>query len=374
MIPCSKCAHDNPLGTMFCHGCGARLEVRTDHIMKSVAATKQATRERRLWEAGRSATSLALFLVICAIVLDQMLAPPLPPAEIPEVADVAVFETPPPAWVGQATPNAAGGAVAPRRAAGDLDRLDLRRLRAGGVAKTLGIDPAAIAALRAPLIAKQKDDGSFPGGEAVGATGLAALALQTWCDDSVGIAAAARARAWLVKQGREVAKAGDVSRSLALAALLDAGELDPAIRAGLGNRVVDGKAPVWQVLALPLYGPDQRPSEFAGLRTARDDRHWPAFLALLASQPLPADVDAVCGADAAAAATIGEARLSWALTAWHLGRAPEVFAATLKAWSTAPPAAVDPALAKAAGPDAAAAVALITLGAPLILPPLTLQQ
>jgi hypothetical protein len=250
-------------------------------------------------------------------------------------------------------------------------RLAWRREHAAAVLAGLGIDAARIQAWQRALLADQQADGGFPGGDALAATALAATALQAAPGDEAVVAAAARARDWLLAHAGGITQKPSLGRTLFALALLDAEQLSDAQRGSLSVYLVDGGAPLWQAWLLPLYPAAVRPGQFPALSSALKTPLWSDFLALLGSGPRPPPAPSRYAA--AAAPTGGEERMVWAFTAWHQPVSPGDLADALHAWSAADPAPVAAELAKACGAHAAEAVALLACAAPLRLPPLALR-
>ena len=109
----------------------------------------------------------------------------------------------------------------------------------------------------------------------------------------------------------------------------------------------------------------------AGLPPA--DPLWTAWFALCAGKPVEIEPAALFS-EAAARLTTAEERFLWAQVAWLHPIAPEDLATTLRGWAAGAPVPVDPATAKACGPTAAGALALLIATAPLRVPALPLSR
>ena len=103
MITCAKCDHANPLGSIFCHGCGARLDVQMADVIASVHGTKTAQQHDDLYAWGRSAFSLCSFALVCSLLLRYVLVPPVPIAEFPTAPMLPLIGKEQPSW-SKATP------------------------------------------------------------------------------------------------------------------------------------------------------------------------------------------------------------------------------------------------------------------------------
>lgn len=364
MIPCSKCLFNNPMGTRYCRQCGEKLELNARMVEASVAATTLANADDRILGWGRSAFSTGAFILITAIILRTALVPALPPADIPTQLPaqvIPVFDrTPAPAM--QAGPGNTA-VVSPR--------LRWRGATCRALANGLGLDLAALDQARERVAAAQKPDGSFAGTDPLAATGLAVLALQAWPSDDC-LAAAAKGRTWLKSQLSNATARPPLGRTLAMAALDDAQDFSAGERARLLAYLIDGKVArwqTWQIIGIPAA---DRPAELGlirdGLLKAKADALWLQALELgAAKRP---EIEAKRFFTEAAAQVKPEDRLPWVLLAWQLTPAPVDLVEVLKGWSRAPVPAASEELAKPAGATAADAIWLMTIAAPMRLPPL----
>jgi hypothetical protein len=385
MITCQNCDHVNPMGTIFCHSCGERLNVSVDAISQSVAGTKKANLDDNVFRWGRSAVALGLFLLISALILRYVVVPPLPYLEYPVSAPITLFPKEAPPWAanmpdanGPATPGPASPAVTsagpnqPTPVAPPGARLAWRRTNAVNLLIGFQLDQKTILGWQQTLLADQIKDGSFPGDDPIAATALVTAAFQAYPNTDAVITAAGRARAWLKQHTAEALQKPSLTRTLFALALLDAEELDPITRGNLGVFLLDGGAPVWQSYLLSLYPVADRPTQLSALRQSLKTPLWSCYFDLVLGQK-PKPDPALLSAEAAKSLSGGELRMVWAFIAWQLPVAPKALAESLKTWSGSAPASVSADLAKACGKHAAEAVALLTVTAPLRLPPLWLQ-
>jgi hypothetical protein len=376
MISCQKCAHDNPIGTVFCRGCGVRLEVNLQDIERSIIGSRKADLDDHVFRWGRSSFALCGFLLVCALVLRHVVAPPMPPSDWPDAPLLPLIPKDPPAWAVNAIPNTsslAGGAALN----GPVDfngRLAWRRDHAAALLTGLGIERAKLVALQQAVAATVGADGTVAGDDPLAATALAALALQACPGDEGVDAAIVRCHGLLTRRVGELVTAKEpLARTLGALALLDAELLPAGERAKLNVYLVDGKAAFWQAWMLPLYPADDRPTQLAALRAELKGPAWDSWFELVAggvARPDPVRL----GSAAANALASGEERLVWAAAAWARPALPLDLAHTLAAWCGQPAAPVAVALTQKCGPQAATAVAVLTVAAPLRLTPLALAR
>ena len=137
--------------------------------------------------------------------------------------------------------------------------------------------------------------------------------------------------------------------------------------------LVDGSSPAWQAFLLPLLADARRPKDVIALQNKLAGPLWQAYLQLCIGKPVELERSALFS-EAAAGLASAEERFLWAQVGWLHPVAPDDYAATLRGWAAAAPAAVDPATAKACGPQAATALGLLIATAPLRVPPLSLSR
>ncbi len=364
MLPCPLCGTINPLGTRFCRGCGEKITVTYQQVAQSVNTVRSAQRADRVSSWGRSLLHLAIFFLACALIFRFLLVPKMPRAE--PVAPVPAQLIPTEAPAGD--PAAAPIVLLPAS-------LAVRATTGRTVLAGIGSDAAAIAAIQRTLVADQRPDGSFPGGDPIVATGLAACALQALPGDAAVDAAAVKARAFLRQKIDRFVGLPPLARVFLAAPLIDAGDLSASQVASIAIFLADGKVPAWQAWAIAALPPEQRPAEQVALRSALKSPPWPWLLALVQGQDpvktgIPGRERQALYAETGVALKTGEDRLAWAWAAWHLAIAPRELSTALRAWVKAGPAAVAPELMQAAGPHAAESVHVLALAAPIRLPPL----
>jgi len=368
MISCQKCLHDNPLGTTFCHQCGTRLVVNLAVIERSVMGSRKEQFDDRVLQAGLSAISLSFFALIAALILRFSLVPTMPPLELPSPVLGSVFPEAPPAWTSRALTTAEAPAAA---ALPKSPRLAWRQLHAGSVLLALGIGPPGIVAWQSALLAAQQADGSVAAADPLAATALTAAALQAAPLSPAGISGAARARAWLIAHSDRLTQLPSLTRTLVALALMDADELSEVQLGALSIYLVDGAAPLWQAYLLTLYPNAQRPTSHPSLNTAWTTGVATDFFALMAGTPQVKDRAAY---RLAALPATGEERLLWAVTGWNNPAMPLDLRAALHACSIGDPPPVSSDLTHACGTTAPIAVAILTVCAPLHVPPLWLYH
>lgn len=369
MIPCQKCGNSNPLGTVFCRSCGVRVEVNLSAVKVAVQETNSANRDISILKWGRSAVSLCGFLLICALLLRYVAVPRPPAPDIPSAPDLQLFSDKA-AWVAKAA--AAPPAPTAKSLIPDASRLAWRALQGPALLAAYNLDQRPINDALALIIAQQKADGSFPGGQPLAATALAALTLQAWPREPLQRQAAEKARAWINSQWKGLGRHPPLTRALATAALADAEVLTKEQRTHLGALLVDGSSPVWQSFLLPLLPTDQRLTTVA-LEGKLSAPAWTAWFALLGGKTPDSDAQ-VWSSDHAASLTTGEERFLWAQLAWFHPLAPVDLAQTLRDWNQQPPAPVSDELAQACGELARPALQVLTLTAPVRLPILRLSR
>ncbi len=373
MVPCPKCGNINPLGTRYCRACGEKIEVTFGMIQASVGATQVQNRDTVILGWGRSAIALSVFLLICAVVLRTVLVPALPRADLPPVPTGDVFPS-----TTESKPGANGTtttAAVVVGAAETTSRLVWRRINGEYILRDLRLNYPRLHARLDTLAATQMDDGSFPGEDKLAATALACLALQSFPSDRT-LAAAQRARAVLTKALPDLQFKPALARTLTIAALADAEELTAAQLAPMRTYLIDGKAAVWQALAVAALPSALRPKEkdLVLLRTALPgNERWTLLIALLGGN-VPADVrPSLFSVDSAAGLKLGEERLVWAFSAWQFHPSPDALLETLRAWSSSDTAApVDPEVSQKCGPTASSSVAILATTTPLRVLPLAL--
>ena len=373
MISCQKCAHENPIGTKFCRGCGVRLEFNLQDIEQSIVGTKKANLDDRVFRWGRSSFALCGFLLVCALVLRHVVAPPMPPSDWPDAPLLPLIPKDPPAWAVNAIP-ATGGAETVRGPVEFNGRLAWRRSHAALILSGLGIDRVKLTALQHAIAGTVGADGAVAGDDPLAANALATLALQACPGDEAVDAAILRCHGWLTKRIGDLITAKEpLARTLGALALMDAELLPATERAKLNVYLIDGKAAFWQAWMLPLFPPDDRPTQLANLRAELKGPAWDSWFELTAGGIARPDATRLSSTNANAF-TFGEERLTWAASAWARPALPLDLAQTLAAWCGQPPIPVAVALTKNCGPQAAVAVAVLTIAAPLRLPPLALAR
>ncbi len=362
MIPCSKCGKVNPMTTMFCHGCGTRLSLTLGQVANSVANSDSSKRDQSILASGRSALSLACFLLGTALIVRYVMVPELPPADLPTAPEVVVIGKDLPAWASAvAVGTQAKIDFAPK------GRLAWRAANAAGVLSSIGVPFAPLRERQQTIMATQKKDGSFPGGDDICATALATLALQAWPRDAQVIAAAANGRAYLDANWKNLGRKPPLARALAYMAMADA-QAGTELRARLGALAVDGSSPQWQAFALASTVPAERQPELAALRIKLTNDLWGPFLDAIAGTKSQLEARMLF-IETAKGLTTGEQRLLWATVGWLAPLAPKDWAEAMKIWAGAASAPVDPEFAKACGTNAADAVMVLTITVPVRVSP-----
>lgn len=369
MIPCQKCGYSNPLGTVFCRGCGARVEVNLNMVQSAVKETNANNRDVEIYNWGRSAISLCGFLLICALLLRYVAVPKPPAPEVPAAPDLTLFAADVP-WATKAVeapPVPSAKSLIP-----DSNRLSWRTQQASPLLSSFSFEFKVLDDGVKALIAAQKPDGSFPGEQPLAATALATLALQAWPRELATRQSAERARSWIANQWKSLSRQSPLSRALAAAALADAEALTDEQRIQQGILLVDGSSPVWQAFLVPLLPADKRPNLVA-LENKLTTPLWAAYFAAAAGREPASDLKLWFSEEANALKT-AEERYLWAQVAWFHPAVPTDLADTLRAWSKAAPAPVSPELEKACGANAKTAMHVLTLTAPARLPILRLSR
>jgi hypothetical protein len=392
MIPCQKCNRVNPLGTVFCHGCGVRLVVNYQQVAESVAGTAKANVDDATFGWGRGSLMLCSFLMVCALVLRYGLVPAMPVLELPPAPALPLFPKEAPAWIEKAkeastatddgavlAPNATNDDIAPPLPASgsklrDLaGRLGWRRDFARSILGDLRVDRKRLRGWQKSILASYDGKGSFAGEDPIAATSLCLLALQAWPSDEAVAIVMGQAQAWLLQQTPALAQKPALVRTLAVLALMDAEALPEAVRTSLSPTLIDGGVPQWQAYMLALHPNADRPTQLASLRNVLRGPQWDVYFELIGGG-IPRTDPTLFSATAIKGLTTGEDRLAWAFLAWHMPVAPKELGDTLRTWAAENPAIVDPELVKKVGPRAPEALALLTILAPLRLQPLWLQR
>ncbi len=361
MISCETCSFVNPLGTRWCRQCGNKLSIDASKVEAAVAATDAANADDRFVAWGRSSISLGIFILVSVLILRLALVPTLPPPEIPLQLPPDVVPTLERAGLPSIAQDGNTVIASPR--------LRWRSIVCRTLANNLGLDSAAMDKAVTKVIAAQKSDGTWAGGDPLAATALATLALQAWPTD-IGLSRASRARTWLKTQLTDATRRSALGRTLAIAALEDADELTNSERARLMAYVMDGRVAKWQAWSMATVPAADRPAELGlirdGLKDTDDLWSWELQLAG-GSRP---EIDAKRFFTETLGTLPAEERLPWALLAWHLAPATADMASTLQAWSRTDPAPASESLAAAGGPLTSDALWLMTLAAPARLPAL----
>ncbi len=360
MISCDTCGFVNPLGTRWCRQCGNKLNIDATKVEAAVAATDAAEAGDRFLAGSRSAVSLGLFLLIAVLILRLALVPRLPPADVPLQLPAEVV----PGLERASVPLSIDGNTAI-----SSPRLRWRATVCRTMANNLGLDSAAMDKTLARIIAAQKADGTWAGGDPLAATALATLALQAWPTDS-SLAHASRARTWLKSQLTDATRRSVLGRTLGIAALEDAEDLTSGERNRLLAYAMDGRVAKWQAWSMASVPAAERPAELGlirdGLKDADDVWSWELQLA----GGVRPEIDPKRFFAETMGTIPAEERAPWVLLAWHLVPAPGDLASVLQTWSRAePPAASEP-LTAACGPLTNDELWLMTLGTPVRLPAL----
>jgi hypothetical protein len=102
MIPCQKCGHQNPLGTMFSTACGTKIEVSMADIQGSVMATAGDKKADEMFTNGVNALAVGGFILIAALIFRFVVipAPQAPQIPAPEpLSPAQIFSPTSPEWV-----------------------------------------------------------------------------------------------------------------------------------------------------------------------------------------------------------------------------------------------------------------------------------
>lgn len=346
MIPCQDCQHENPLGAVFCHRCGARLEVSIQQIAGSVAVTNREAQIDRLFRAARNSLIFAGFLFVVALIFVTAVVPELPPPTItpaPARNPAALFTSDVP-WKDN---EIAAEASIPPPLPEDIEREDIdlmawrareglsRALQMGigeATGERVGLDTLGTAQIE--ILQHQNQNGSFRGTDVLGATALATLALQ-----AAPLAnhlqrgpelrrARAKAVEWLGARVRTLTGKDPVVRVLTACALLESGTIDDHnARRDLMHHLSDGDAVKWQAVAL-LSVPRELRAEAATRGTAltarplAEDPVGKVLSGLLWAETAETLVDDSAFARVAASRPTDVDLFSWALAAWYRGVDP----------------------------------------------------
>ena len=381
MIPCQDCGHDNPLGSVFCHRCGERLQVNLQQVAGSVAISRTHDRINRFSTAARNALMVACFLLIAALIIRHTLVPDLPPVTLMPPAD----PDDPTLFINDAPWLASGASLEtltpdplPATARLEVPSLLEWRARMGPQRlRSCGINPTIIHRLQLGLLAHQNPDGSFAGSDILAATGLATLALQAVPPPPAGedrdrlIEALDKAYRWLLVRVRNPGsqRQPGLGRTLATLVVLEGDGLTAIERRTALLRAMDHQAPLWQLITLLSCPPAERPDEtVTGLIAAVADDHIGQVLGALLDQRRAVLLDDAAFTAAAAQASTGVQALAWALAAWYRGAAPRVMRTQGAAWAESGSCPPDSDLLRAAPLIAEPALAILAASAPIRAP------
>ncbi len=381
MIPCQDCGHDNPLGTVFCHRCGERLQVNLQQVAGSVAVSRSHDRINRISTAARNALMVAVFLLLAALIIRYTLVPDLPPVTLMPATDpddVTLFTSNTP-WLARDTSLAA---LTPPPLPSTVhvttpslltwrDTMGLQRLR------SCGIDPALMHRAQLNLLQHQNPDGSFAGTDVLVATGLAALALQAVPPPSSGeererlLEALDKAQRWLLVRVRTPGhqRQSSLGRTLATMVALEGEALSAVERRTVLMRAMDREEPLWQLMALLSCPPEDRPDDvITGLISAIGDNHIGRVVGALLDRRQAVVLDDAAFTTAAAQASTGGQAVAWAVAAWYRGAAPRVTMSQGLAWGESGICPADEGLLRAAPVIAEPALAILAASAPIRAP------
>lgn len=373
MITCQRCGHVNTLRTQFCHKCGDKLDIAYGDLSGGV--TDDLTREQaqRMRRNGLNLLCTAITVLLAMIFYAWLLAPPLPPPALPDIAARPAAQLlDAERWSDTALSTSAGSQLA--LLAEERSRspvLFWRRLQAESLLVGMGVNLDALREHQRSILRQQRQDGSFPGGDPLAATALAILALRAVPDDGPYAAASQRGADWLARRTDEITRhQDDLACTLATAALALEGRLSERNLTVLANRLVDGRSPVWQLWALALIPAEQRPAASDALQAAlRQDPHGAALVQLLRGDQGPSQVDLSPFSASAVQGLRADQRLAWAWAAWQVILVPDLLVAQLGIWSReASLRPAPPELQRLAGDLASPALAVLALAAPVHVP------
>lgn len=370
MIPCQKCQYQNPLGTLFCHNCGTKLQVDASQIFGSIQETQRSQAHEKIFNAGKSILTIGLFGLAAAISIRLALVPSIPAPTVPQgdLRDADALFPSETDWR-ESTARIEDDVDWPTPAAPiDQSRLlSWRRAVASQLLDGFGIDFARLRQWQLELVALQERSGAFPGKDATAATALGCLALQAFPGDEQVDLAANKAREHLRRQ-RDYLQSGsgsDLAVALSVMALY---ESDGAIALqGLHHLLVNGKLPRWQMLALCHLAPEDRIKEFPAIRLSTPET--PVAQAMLSILHGPDDPERTLGDELMVAGLDPVDQLLWSHWQWLRIGDLEVYAGALQDWSrltSLPPAPPDLSLLTGAGTDYA--LAILTCTAPASVP------
>lgn len=372
MIICKKCGYDNPMTTSFCRSCGERIEFDPNQLESAMVQNNAEKRDHDVMDWGRSALSLCGFAFAVALVVRFIAVPTPPPADLPALPDLALYDGTP-EWASVESKGIKAGSLEDLAAIGG--RLSWRAQQGTQTLSSLSLDFGSLTAAQDALLAEQQADGSFKGPNDIAATALGVLGLQAWPREVKHQQAAERGRTWLNTQWQRYSSTNPTAKALMVAALMDAEDLDDKRRNNLGVLIVDGTSPSWQSLSLAGYVSSQRPSNLVALTNKLTDDIWPAYLTMMQSGNVTAQPMKLWFSETANAQPTGEARIAWATLAWQYPRAPDELRETLRQWAVSNKPPVEAAtLETAGGAVAYPAVQLMIAGAPIRLPPLQMAK
>lgn len=365
MIPCNHCGADNPLGTMFCRGCGQRIEVDPNQILDSVKQTQSENRGQQILLTGRNAVAMCGFLFMAAMVVRMVIVPAMPdqrmPLTDPRLGDELL----------QAPQQVAAPEIPLALGAQDDRLLSWRSNNADRQLQALGIDREQVRIQQRRIAKQQTDSGGFPGPDEISATALAVLALQAYPGDPEIDQAALRGAEWLhVRRRRVIDGSNHQARSLLAMALMERDMLDRNDIAIAANVLGSGNRLDLQALTLPLFSPEQRPKDILVLRRQLGTQPlWLHYLDLFSAEPLVTTADH----ELFTPAQVRELSLFdawvWSQTAWLRAAAPQAQSQVLAAWSAPTGIQKEPGdLAATTGALTQDALAVLAICAPVRVP------
>ncbi len=389
MMRCQECGHDNEIGTLFCHACGAQLDIHYDQIQQSVIAGNADAKDKKIFDAGRSTLNLGMILFLIAAVFYFALVPDMPPQRYPAFPPTAMEEifTASEHWSSTIKNDGSAETMVEDRDQ-PLDLIAWRRHEADlvlgqtvGELRNIYNHSAMIANMR------DREDGLWHTGEDVlAASGLALLAIQAYAYPADSRSSSEKARLLTKITDKALAalerkvldtNRSTLGRSLALMALVEGGVLDDDELADARAVFIKGDHPEWHSLALMTIPPGQRPDLIAALRRQVDGKDvWEHLLDPYSDKPI---VDEVPGElfEEAFVDQLGPLdRVAWSNIAWRYGVAPKLLKRKLKAWSEVdPPPQGPPELRSLAGGELAdRALLVLACSAPLRVPVIWLQD
>lgn len=377
MIPCGRCQSPNPLGSLFCRTCGARLEVKVQDVFNAVTQIQAGHRDDKILVIGRNVLSLGLFALVVALTYRFVVVPAPAEAQVPMVQPRSLAEllTPDkPDWKADGDVGLPVGPLPSMDPGKPSSLMDWRRrgFSAMMAGSGLGLDLQGLRDRQVRILSTQTKDGTF-GNQ--GWTGLALLALASIPGDPAVDKAVDTGLRRLVSamppDKPAFLDSPPLVRLLVGLALLDGGLVPDHAMLAVRSTLAEGGVPELHAISLALLPSDMRPELISLPQALQNSGLWRHWLDLFSrSDRLVTTTNAALFTELAAANLEWSERLAWTHTAWYRAADARALRKMLGQWSSSGGWPVVPAWAAGLVPEAQQpalqdALALLVLSAPL---------